>query len=139
MLGAFFTPSYRDWWLAYAQMPEDMSPYHNHWLVRRSAANAFAQGVVKLDRLHPSTVEVSCDRCATKALIFFFLWLTLWNSIRSNMFPLERWIPLISTVLIRYWVTILDLVSRRWIRALWGLMLDFLRASAGSILPSKFP
>ncbi|KAH6717567.1 hypothetical protein BKA61DRAFT_641548 [Leptodontidium sp. MPI-SDFR-AT-0119] len=57
MLGAFFTPSYRDWWLAYAQIPGDMSPYHNHWLVRKSAANAFAQGVVKLDRLHPSMVE----------------------------------------------------------------------------------
>jgi hypothetical protein len=46
MLGAFFTPTYRDWWLAYAQIPGDMSPYHNHWLVCRSAANAFAQGVV---------------------------------------------------------------------------------------------
>ncbi|TVY13908.1 hypothetical protein LARI1_G009029 [Lachnellula arida] len=57
MLGAFFTPSYRDWWLDYAQMPEDMSPYHNHWLVRKSAAYAFAQGFVKLDRLQPSMLE----------------------------------------------------------------------------------
>ncbi|TVY35184.1 hypothetical protein LOCC1_G008040 [Lachnellula occidentalis] len=48
MLGAFFTPSYRDWWLAYAQMPEDMSPYHNHWLVRKSAAHAFAQGLYEV-------------------------------------------------------------------------------------------
>jgi len=69
--------SYRDWGLAYAQIPGHISPYHNHWLVRRSAAIAFAQGVVKLDRLHPSMDEVSCDRCATKALIFFFLLLTL--------------------------------------------------------------
>ncbi|TVY25258.1 hypothetical protein LHYA1_G007005 [Lachnellula hyalina] len=38
-------------------MPEDMSPYHNHWLVRKSAANAFAEGLVKLDRLQPSMVE----------------------------------------------------------------------------------
>ncbi|KAH8597551.1 hypothetical protein B0O99DRAFT_617672 [Bisporella sp. PMI_857] len=57
MLGAFFTHSYRDWWLAYAQRPEDMSPYRNHWLVRKSAAQAFAQGIVKLDRLQPSMVE----------------------------------------------------------------------------------
>ena len=68
MLGAFFTHSYRDWWLAYAQRPEDMSPYRNHWLVRKSAAQAFAQGIVKLDRLQPSMVEVGCDRCTTAAL-----------------------------------------------------------------------
>lgn len=70
MLGAFFTPSYRDWWLAYAQIPGNMSPYHNHWLVRRSAANAFAQGVVKLDRLHPSMVEVSATDAQPKHLYF---------------------------------------------------------------------
>ncbi|CZR65735.1 uncharacterized protein PAC_15635 [Phialocephala subalpina] len=57
ILGAFFTPSYRDWWLVNAQIPWDMSPYHNHWLVRRSGANAFVQGVAKLDRLHLSMDE----------------------------------------------------------------------------------
>jgi hypothetical protein len=59
MLGAFFTPSYRDWWLDYVQRPEDMSPYHNHWLVRKSAAHAFAHGLIKLQRLQPSMIEVS--------------------------------------------------------------------------------
>ncbi|TVY37481.1 hypothetical protein LSUB1_G004491 [Lachnellula subtilissima] len=61
ILGAFFTPSYRDWWLAYVQTHEDMSPYHNHWLVCKSAAHAFAKGLVKLDRLQPSMVEVRTE------------------------------------------------------------------------------
>lgn len=59
MLGAFFTPSYRDWWLAYVREPENMSSYRNHWLVRKSAVHEFAKGFIKLDRLHPSLIEVS--------------------------------------------------------------------------------
>ena len=58
MLGAFFSPPYRDWWLSSIQNFEQILPYHNHWLVRRSAAKAFAHGLVKLDRLQPSMVEV---------------------------------------------------------------------------------
>ncbi|KAI1375836.1 hypothetical protein F4677DRAFT_460122 [Hypoxylon crocopeplum] len=58
MLGAFFGPPYRDWWLSYVRNPGGMKPYYNHWLVRKSAARAFASGLVKLDRLHPSMVEV---------------------------------------------------------------------------------
>ncbi|KAI0843961.1 kinase-like domain-containing protein [Daldinia vernicosa] len=57
MLGAFFGPPYRDWWLSYVRNPEGMPPYYNHWLVRKSAAKAFASGFVKLDRLHPSMIE----------------------------------------------------------------------------------
>ncbi|KAK4160268.1 hypothetical protein QBC43DRAFT_303939 [Cladorrhinum sp. PSN259] len=57
MLGVFFGPPYRDWWLSYAKNPRRMLPYSNHWLVRRSAAQAFAQGLVKLDRRQPSMVE----------------------------------------------------------------------------------
>ncbi|TFY52227.1 hypothetical protein EVJ58_g10134 [Rhodofomes roseus] len=57
MLGAFFGPPYRDWWLSYARNPEHMSCYCNHWLVRTSAAKAFARGSVRLDRLQPSMVE----------------------------------------------------------------------------------
>ncbi|OTA98636.1 hypothetical protein M426DRAFT_17234 [Hypoxylon sp. CI-4A] len=57
MLGAFFGPPYRDWWLSYARNPEDMMSYFNHWLVRKSAVRAFALGLVRLDRLHPSMVE----------------------------------------------------------------------------------
>jgi hypothetical protein len=59
MLGAFFGPRYLDWWLSYAKNPNRMSPYNNHWLVRRSAANALARGLVRLDRRQPSMVEVS--------------------------------------------------------------------------------
>jgi len=68
MLGAFLTPSYRDWWLAHAEQPEKMSPYYNHWLVRKSAADVFSKGLVKLDRLQPSMVEVSCGRCIPHSL-----------------------------------------------------------------------
>ncbi|KAI1404934.1 hypothetical protein F4819DRAFT_494538 [Hypoxylon fuscum] len=57
MLGAFFGPPYRDWWLSYVRNPGGMMPYCNHWLVRKSAARAFASGLVRLDRLHPSMVE----------------------------------------------------------------------------------
>jgi hypothetical protein len=60
MLGAFFGPPYRDWWLSYAKDPKTVKPYHSHWLVRQSAAKAFAEGRVRLDRLQPSMIEVSC-------------------------------------------------------------------------------
>ncbi|KAI1144064.1 kinase-like domain-containing protein [Hypoxylon sp. FL0543] len=57
MLGAFFGPPYLDWWLSYVRDPEYMMPYCNHWLVRKSAAGAFALGLVRLDRLQPSMIE----------------------------------------------------------------------------------
>ncbi|KAK6951382.1 hypothetical protein Daesc_007917 [Daldinia eschscholtzii] len=57
MLGAFFSPPYRDWWLSYIKNPKGVSPNSNHWSVRKSAAKAFASGLVKLDRLHPSMIE----------------------------------------------------------------------------------
>jgi len=59
MLGAFFGPPYRDWWLSYVRNPEFVPPHSNHWLVRKSAAMALARGSVKLDRCQPSMVEVS--------------------------------------------------------------------------------
>lgn len=61
MLGAFFSPSYRDWWLAYIGDPSDyrISCYHNHWLVRKSAVKALADGTIRLQRLYPSLVQVS--------------------------------------------------------------------------------
>jgi hypothetical protein len=61
MLGAFFGPPYRDWWLSYASEPERLSRYRSHWLVQRSAATAFAQGFVKLDRRMPSMIEMRWD------------------------------------------------------------------------------
>ncbi|KAI4865650.1 hypothetical protein F4820DRAFT_447857 [Hypoxylon rubiginosum] len=57
MLGAFFGPPYRDWWLSYARNPGGTATYCNHWLVQKSAARAFASGFVKLDRLQPSMIE----------------------------------------------------------------------------------
>ncbi|KAI2627299.1 hypothetical protein GGS26DRAFT_561306 [Hypomontagnella submonticulosa] len=57
MLGAFFGPPYRDWWISYVRNPGMMMPYCNHWLVRKSAAEAFASGLVRLDRLQPSMIE----------------------------------------------------------------------------------
>lgn len=59
MLGAFFTPPYRDWWLAYTRDPEIMDPLCCHWLVRKSAAHAFKRALVRFDRLQPSMLEVS--------------------------------------------------------------------------------
>ena len=58
MLGAFFGAPYRDWWLSHASDPEQMPRYRSHWLVRKSAARAFAQGFVKLDRQQPSMIEM---------------------------------------------------------------------------------
>lgn len=57
MLGAFFGPPYRDWWLTTAENPQFMMPYWSHWLVSKSAAHAFSRGIVRLNRLHPSMVE----------------------------------------------------------------------------------
>ena len=58
MLGVFFSPPYRDWWLSYASNPERLQHHRSHWLVRKSAAGAFAHGLVKLDRRQPSMIEV---------------------------------------------------------------------------------
>ncbi|XXG99277.1 hypothetical protein Hte_005614 [Hypoxylon texense] len=57
MLGAFFGPPYRDWWLSYVRNPGGMIAYHNHWLIRKSAAQTFASGLIKLERLQPSMIE----------------------------------------------------------------------------------
>ncbi|KAI1442016.1 hypothetical protein F5Y02DRAFT_410420 [Annulohypoxylon stygium] len=57
MLGAFFGPPYRDWWLSYIKHPELTTSYRNHWLVRKSAARAFALGLIKLDRCQPSMIH----------------------------------------------------------------------------------
>ena len=46
MLGAFFGAPYRDWWLSYIQNSDFTMAFHNHWLVRKSAATAFGLGLV---------------------------------------------------------------------------------------------
>ncbi|PSS03225.1 kinase-like domain-containing protein [Coniella lustricola] len=57
MLGAFFGSNYRDWWLFYTAHPDSISPYGSHWLLRKSAAEAFARGLVRLDRIPQSMIE----------------------------------------------------------------------------------
>ncbi|OSC97358.1 hypothetical protein PYCCODRAFT_1440229 [Trametes coccinea BRFM310] len=62
MLGAFFGGGYRDWWLFVAQHPQQVPPNCNHWLVRKSAARAFAKGLVRLDRMQRSMVEYQVNQ-----------------------------------------------------------------------------
>lgn len=57
MLSAFFGAPYRDWWLAYIRNPERMEPLNSHWLVRQSAAKAYAKGLVAFQRLPSSWIE----------------------------------------------------------------------------------
>lgn len=40
-----------------------MNPYHSHWLVRKSAAEAFRRGLLTLDRLQPSMIEYRISPC----------------------------------------------------------------------------
>ncbi|EEA19995.1 conserved hypothetical protein [Talaromyces marneffei ATCC 18224] len=47
MLGAFFGPQYRDWWLFYIRNAERIGPYANHCLIRRSIADSFALGFIR--------------------------------------------------------------------------------------------
>ncbi|KAJ8128891.1 hypothetical protein O1611_g4739 [Lasiodiplodia mahajangana] len=57
MLGAFLGVQNRDWWLEYVKNPRFVTPYGNHWLIKRSAAVAFANGFVYLERQHSSMIE----------------------------------------------------------------------------------
>ena len=59
MQGTFLSPPYRDRWISCIRDPDRIVPFQNHWLVRQSAAKAFALELVKLDRLLPSMVEVN--------------------------------------------------------------------------------
>lgn len=69
MLGAFFGPQYRDWWLFYIRSASRTGPYSNHWLIRQSVADVFARGFIRLDRLQPSLIEVN-------PISFFYYFLT---------------------------------------------------------------
>jgi hypothetical protein len=71
MLYAFFGRTYGKWWLrqgGWAMGSEVAShlggiqPRNSHWLVRKSAAEAFNRGIVKLDSIKESEVEVSLCR-----------------------------------------------------------------------------
>ncbi|ATY61877.1 kinase-like domain [Cordyceps militaris] len=61
MLTAFFGAPYLNWWLDYINEPNSMTPEQNHWLVRRSVAQALRSGRVKLDRAQPSMTEFMVD------------------------------------------------------------------------------
>ncbi|WKT50819.1 hypothetical protein QSH57_015789 [Fusarium oxysporum f. sp. vasinfectum] len=63
MLRAFFSPPYLNWWLAYTERLKRVDPIDGHWLVRRSAAEAYRNGLVKLHRLHPSMIEYRTGWC----------------------------------------------------------------------------
>lgn len=75
MLGAFLGGPYRDWWLLNVEEPGMITPLESHWLVRQSAHSAFARGLLKLDRLAPSMIEVSwtsaftAERSTTRLLL----------------------------------------------------------------------
>ncbi|KAI0390326.1 kinase-like domain-containing protein [Xylariaceae sp. FL0594] len=64
MLGAFFGAPYLDWWLSYIRDPGHITPYGNHWLVCRSAADASAKGFISLCRKQSSMIEfqVACTQ-----------------------------------------------------------------------------
>ncbi|KAM5386754.1 hypothetical protein ACJZ2D_000047 [Fusarium nematophilum] len=63
ILHAFFGTPYRNWWLAYTQRPDRINPYHSHWLVRKSAAEAFRRGLLQLNRREPSMIEYKITPC----------------------------------------------------------------------------
>ncbi|EMT71508.1 hypothetical protein FOC4_g10010012 [Fusarium odoratissimum] len=49
--------------LAYTERLKRVDPIDGHWLVRRSAAKAYRNGLVKLHRLHPSMIEYRIGWC----------------------------------------------------------------------------
>ncbi|EXL75821.1 hypothetical protein FOPG_09319 [Fusarium oxysporum f. sp. conglutinans race 2 54008] len=63
ILRAFFSPPYLNWWLAYTERLKQVDSIDGHWLVRRSAAEAYRNGLVKLHRLHPSMIEYRIGWC----------------------------------------------------------------------------
>lgn len=58
LLEAFFGTQYFNWWRFFIDRAEIYSPYHTHWLVRRSVHDSFQRGLVKLIRLPSSMIEV---------------------------------------------------------------------------------
>ena len=58
LLIAFFGRQYFDWWRHFIDRAEIYSPYHTHWLVRRSVHEALQCGMVQLKKLPSSMIEV---------------------------------------------------------------------------------
>ncbi|KAL2158703.1 hypothetical protein VTH06DRAFT_4185 [Thermothelomyces fergusii] len=61
MLVVFLGPTYRDWWLSYIKDPEELMPRSSHWLVQRSAAEAFARELVRLEVRRHFLLEFDVD------------------------------------------------------------------------------
>ncbi|KAF4974269.1 hypothetical protein FZEAL_8805 [Fusarium zealandicum] len=61
LLEAFFGPQYFDWWRFFIESAENYSPYHTHWLVRKSAHKALQGGIVKLRREPSSMIEFTVE------------------------------------------------------------------------------
>ncbi|RBR26208.1 uncharacterized protein FIESC28_00991 [Fusarium coffeatum] len=57
LLNAFFGRQYLDWWRHFIDRAEIYSPYHTHWLVRKSVHEALQCGMVKLKKLPSSMIE----------------------------------------------------------------------------------
>lgn len=86
MLGAFLGPAYRDWWLSYIKNPSSITSLQNHWLLSTSAAMSFSRGMVRLDRLPSSMIDVSRGPSClenTINLIFFSLGYPIPQSLRT--------------------------------------------------------
>ncbi|KAF5026459.1 hypothetical protein F66182_1446 [Fusarium sp. NRRL 66182] len=57
ILEAFFGHQYFDWWRFFIERAEMYSPYHTHWLVRKSVHKALQRGMVNLRRTPSSMIE----------------------------------------------------------------------------------
>ncbi|KAH6621480.1 hypothetical protein B0J18DRAFT_432607 [Chaetomium sp. MPI-SDFR-AT-0129] len=57
MLESFFSSEDLETWLFSAEYPELCGPHESHWLVQKSAAETFAKGYVKLEKLGESGLE----------------------------------------------------------------------------------
>lgn len=58
LLIAFFGRQYFDWWYQFIDKINLASPYHSHWLVRKSVHEALQRGTIKLVRIPTSMIEV---------------------------------------------------------------------------------
>ncbi|KAH6887446.1 hypothetical protein B0T10DRAFT_489807 [Thelonectria olida] len=61
LLVAFFGRQYFDWWHCFIDRVDISSPYHSHWLVRKSVHEALQRGVVKLVRVPSSMIEFEVE------------------------------------------------------------------------------
>ncbi|CAJ2507751.1 Uu.00g089370.m01.CDS01 [Anthostomella pinea] len=59
MFGAFLGAPYRDWWMSYARHPENMSPYHNHWLFQLKLVPVEPVGQLDADGVYPLLADHS--------------------------------------------------------------------------------